>query len=183
MLGRESTIIRDYNMKAQLFKLCELEMSGHWELLYRGSLHGFRAFDFHAKCDHVPKTLTIIKATSGNIFGGYTETTWDKRSGYKLDRNAFLFSLANSEQRPVRVNVANDREGNAIYCHEMYGPTFGDGRDLKIGDNSNLANSCYSNFCCSYVLKSYISGSQQAKCFLAGSYKFTVEEIEVFKIK
>ena len=38
---------------------------------------GFKASDFHTKYDGKPKTLVIIKAGCGNVFGGYTECTWD----------------------------------------------------------------------------------------------------------
>ena len=37
---------------------------------------------FHTKCDGIPNTITILKAKSGNIFGGFTEQNWDLRSGY-----------------------------------------------------------------------------------------------------
>jgi hypothetical protein len=56
--------------KNQLFNLCGFESSQKFDLLYRGTLHGFKARDFHSKCENIPKTLTIIKAASGNIFGG-----------------------------------------------------------------------------------------------------------------
>ena len=62
-------------MEKDLINLCGFESSQSFELLYRGSLHGFKGSDFHSKCDNNPKTLTIIKATTGNIFGGYTEAT------------------------------------------------------------------------------------------------------------
>jgi hypothetical protein len=70
-------------MKTQLLRVCEFESSSKWNLLYRGSVHGFGASDFHANCDFYPKTLTIIKETSGNIFGGYTTVSWDLSSEFK----------------------------------------------------------------------------------------------------
>jgi hypothetical protein len=168
-------------MKEDLLKLCGFELTQKLDLLYRGSLHGFGASDFHAKCDNIPKTLTLIRTTNGNIFGGYTEATWDKYEQHKTDKNAFIFSLVNGEKRPVRVNVANGNESNAIYCGTSYGPTFGGGHDFKIAKNPNTSNSNYSRFGHTYSLPNYPPGSHKAESFLAGSYYFTIDEIEVFR--
>jgi hypothetical protein len=175
----ESAIIVDLSMKAQLFNLCGFDSNQQqWDLLYRGSLHGFKSSNFHEKCDNIAKTLTIIRATSGNIFGGFTEATWDQTSGNKQDNNAFLFSLVNSDNTPVKIEIANGKEREAIYCDVKYGPTFG--TDLDIIDNSNITNNNVSSIGKSYVLANFPAGSVQAKSLLAGSHKFRVEEIEVF---
>lgn len=159
--------------------------------MYRGSLHGFKASDFHSKCDNIPKTLTVIKATSGNIFGGYTSASWDKFSqswvkiwqrnnGYKLDKSAFLFSLINKKNKPVKIPVKDPL--NAILCYSEYGPVFGHGNDICIHDNSNEHNTNFSHLGSSYVLPEHSFGWFEVKSLLAGSSYFTVEEIEVFHV-
>jgi hypothetical protein len=163
--------------------LCGFESTQNFDLLYRGSLHGFKASDFHKKCDNIPKTLTIIKSTNGNIFGGYTEATWDQSHVFKSDKSAFLFSLVNCEKKPVKVNTANGKEADAIYCYPRYGPVFGSYFDICIFDDSNLHSKSFSNFGRTYLLQGYTNTSEKAKCFFAGSYQFQVEEIEVFQLK
>lgn len=64
-------------MQSDLLKLCEFSSDQNWELLYRGTQHGFNAVDFHYYCDVVTNTLTVIKSENGNIFGGYTEMSWE----------------------------------------------------------------------------------------------------------
>jgi hypothetical protein len=61
-----------------LMRLCEFPSDANkWSLLYRGSMDGFRAKDFHLKCDNESSTLTIIKVNGSDfIFGGYTEAEW-----------------------------------------------------------------------------------------------------------
>ena len=62
----DSTILTNYQTKKDLVKLCTL--SGiQFELIYRASRDGFEAASFHAKCDHKPTTLTVIKTTNGNV--------------------------------------------------------------------------------------------------------------------
>lgn len=68
-------------------------------LLYRASRDGFQAASFHAKCDKKEKTLTIVKAKSGQIFGGYTNAKWNSQyQNYQSDENAFIFSLVNNHK-------------------------------------------------------------------------------------
>jgi hypothetical protein len=47
-------------------------------------------------------------------------------------------------------------------------------------DQSNTSASSYSNLGNSYTYPDYIKGSNEAKSFLAGSFRFKVSEIEVF---
>jgi hypothetical protein len=170
-------------MKHKLFSLCGFEWNRKLTLLYRGSLHGYKASDFHSKCDDISKTLTLIKAAaSGNIFGGYTEATWDGNNQYKSDKSAFIFSLVNLENKPIKVNISNRHEHNAIYTCSAYGPLFGAGHDIVISDNSNTSNDSCSNFGRNYVHQNYTFRSEKAKQFLAGSLNFNVEEIEVFQL-
>jgi hypothetical protein len=45
----------------------------HFEVLWRGSGDGFKAKEFHSRCDSHPNTLTVILDTKrGNIFGSFT---------------------------------------------------------------------------------------------------------------
>jgi hypothetical protein len=57
-------------------------------LLWRGSRDGFRARDFHGRCDGHAPTLTLIQDTAGNIFGGFTPVEWesDPKGKKKADR-------------------------------------------------------------------------------------------------
>jgi hypothetical protein len=48
-----------------------------FSILWRGSRDGFRARDFHSRCDGHGNTLTLILDINGNIFGGYTPVTWE----------------------------------------------------------------------------------------------------------
>ena len=45
--------------------------------MYRGSRDGFTAATFHAQCDNKGATVTIIKATTNYIFGGYSTHPWN----------------------------------------------------------------------------------------------------------
>jgi hypothetical protein len=159
-----------------LVDLCKIEQK--LELLYRGSLH-FKLSDFHARCDNIPKTLTIIKSTNGNIFGGYTEATWDRSGTFKTDKNAYIFSLVNMENKPVKVNIAHGQERHAIYAGKAtILVQFGYGGDFFLLEDKNGA----SNFGNSYKHPDYPLYSEKTKIFFAGSQQFKSDEIEVFQI-
>jgi len=142
-------------------------------LLYRASEHGFGAADFHTKCDNLLNTLTIIKTTRGDIFGGYTTQKWDGCSQYKQDANAFLFSF-NQEQSttPPKQKFTCRDYSKAMFGGPNYGPCFGS-TDIVITANSNEAKKS-SSALCSYI---YPSG-----CLLTAETNFQTVEIEVFQV-
>ena len=70
--------------------------------------------------------------------------------------------------------------GGSIYSESNCGPTFGGGYDLFISSDSNQNTISYSNLGHSFYHPTLKFGSEQAKCFLGGSYTFRVSEIEVF---
>ncbi|RNA04961.1 BTB POZ domain-containing KCTD21 [Brachionus plicatilis] len=137
------------------------------EIIYRATTDGFSAQNFHSKCDHAKKTLTIIETTDNYIFGGYTEQSWDGNCVYKDDPNAFIFSIDNNIKGTIEPTSCEE----AFYCYPIYGPTFGAGHDIHISNNSNSSNHSYSQ-----------NHSYQTSLSLTGSRKFNTFEIEVFSL-
>ena len=140
-----------------------------YNLIYRGSRNGFRAEDFHEKCDGKKNTIDVVQARNGRRFGGFTEAKWDKSNGYKSSSTGFLFSLDNKE---VYYNKKNEYD---IYCYSDKGPTFGGGHDLFIDDNCNKDNESFDNSNHSY-------DTYGKKYALAGTKYFYVEEYEVYQL-
>jgi len=149
-----------------------------WKLQYRATRDGFSAQNFHAKCDKTANTLTIIKSTNGNIFGGFTEKAWNSSPQWNVDPKAFIFSLVNMENKPFKVVCTN--ASRAIVADSHYGPTFGGGFDIYISSDSNLNQTSYSNFGQTYKHADYQFSTERAKSILAGSHNFQTLEIEVF---
>ena len=149
-------------------------------MIYRASDHGFRAKDFHSKCDGKANTLTVLKA-NGFIFGGFTTATWDSSGQYKSDSNAFLFSLTNKDNQPCKMKIKPNRQQNAIGCFSSFGPKFGGGYDINITADSNTKNGSYSKLGNTYTHPQYTVGTNEAKSFLAGSDNFLLSEIEVYQ--
>ena len=144
---------------------------------------------FHNKCDYFSKTLTIVKSGS-NIFGGYTEQTWDSNSVFKKDINAFLFSLKNTLNTPVVMRASN-QTSNQIFATPSYGPSFSGyyqgnqyqpnygqyiNFDLVIYDQSNRNTNSYS------ALRGadYFYNATLGPNILGGTRNFEVNEIEVY---
>ena len=172
-----SKILRTEKLKNDLISLCKLSEK-QFRLNYRATRDGFEASSFHAKCDNKPRTLTIIRAANGYIFGGYTDVTWESTGRYKSDPNAFIFSLINAHSTPQLIPVKWD-SAYTIKCDASNGPTFSN--DILISSNSNKNNSSYSNLGNGFNFAIFSSGCEQAQAFLAGSYKFQTSEIEVFQ--
>ena len=167
----------------ELLKYKELN-SQKWSLLYRGSRDGFRTPDFHYHCDNKPNTLTIIKSTSGNIFGGFTSAQWKSSliRNWEEDKSAFIFSLVNNEHKPLLFEHTSFNK-NSLSLFTRYGPVFGGGNDIFIADSSNTNTNSYSSVGYTYIHPDYPYGSDKARTILAGSFNFQVHEIEVFQMQ
>jgi hypothetical protein len=168
-------------------------------LLWRGSRDGFKAKDFHDRCDGHSNTLVLILDTTGNIFGGFTPLSWESRiwNGKQgLENNvpkadpslsSFIFTLHNPHNTPaMKFPLRSTRCEYAILCESTSGPVFGHGRpDIWIDDNCNTGplnhtkgfGGTYDIENCSRFLSR--AGSAQ---FLTGSDTFTVREIEIFEV-
>ena len=137
--------------------LCEFPKDQKFKLLYRASEDGFSSTKFHEKCDGIKNTLTIIKSTYDDIFGGYTGAAWDCDEHYINDTNTFIFSLINFSNGSFKAEYINNQ-----YFKSNYGPTFGP--DLHISSDSNTNQI------------SYLYDED-----MGGSYKFQTKEIEVYE--
>ena len=147
--------------------------------LYRATLDGFGASNFHAKVDGI--SGTIVKTTNGNVFGGFTRGLWNG-SVWVNDPSAYIFSLVNTYNYPCKLNVISTQAANSIRAVPSYGPAFGGGYDFYIGDQSNTNNGSGSLFGTSYPLPMSLSSGSVANSFLAGSTIFQTVEVEVYTI-
>jgi len=175
----ESTIMDSY-LQSKLVDLCEFPIDQKWELKYRGTRDGLKAADFHARCDGIANTLTVVKATTGYIFGGFAEKAWHSKNEWIADPKAFIFSLVNKEEDPFKAIVSNEGK-HAIHGSSTFGPLFGGDdkhiRDLVIFGTDEINSS---QFGYSYQHERYPKDTTKAKTILAGSNRFQVQEIEVF---
>ena len=176
----QSQILEGEQQLLELIKLCQFSPNDKWTLLYRGTRDGFEPSDFHSKCDGHSNTLTILKAKeSAYIFGGFTTVSWDNTSKSKSDPNSFIFSLINKENKPVKIKADPVLRQYAIRCNPELGPTFGE--DIYIGYHSYTTMNRYSNLGFYYKYTQNKYRTNEAQTFLAGSYEFQLNEIEVYQ--
>lgn len=154
---------------------------------FRATRDGWRAQDFHDQCNRKGPTLTVIKVSNW-IFGGFSPIDWyrvcksqlthRKSSGdYAHDPSAWLFSLSNPENIPVKIEFKEGGPPFSMYDSADYGPTFGGGHDICIQNNANQTSQNYSNLGYSFKLP---DRAPQSSCYFTGHSYFTPDEIEVF---
>jgi hypothetical protein len=90
-------------------------------MLWRGSSDGFRACDFHGRCDGDAKTLTFIQDTAGTIFGASR-----RRSGSGSRRSK-------SEEFSFNTEESAQEKDKAIFCAPSCG------RDIRVSDDGNAS--------------------------------------------
>ncbi len=79
------------------------------------------------------------------------------------------------------MNIYPNEHESAIHCDTKYGPMFGKGADIIIADNANTTMDSYSYLGNCYKHRQYRIGTNEAQTFLAGSYQFQLDEIEVYQ--
>lgn len=139
-----------------------------YNLLFRASRDGFRAIDFHMKCDGKDFTIVFVKTVAGRRFGGFTDLKWNKNGGYIRGGNSFTFSLTHKEIYFLK------NKKFSIYSDIHYGPVFGD-KDFFISDNCNQNNKNYD-----YSNNSYETNGRLYA--FANASTFSVEDYEVYQI-
>ena len=110
--------------------------------LYKASDNHYSNASFHELCDGHAPTVTIIKSTDGNIFGGYTTKPWASNECFVTDNNAFLFLIKSNDSKqqnqcPQAFDIKRIESGTAILGTEERGPVFGGGYDISIGTDCN----------------------------------------------
>ena len=103
---------------------------------------------------------------------------------YQYDSKAFLFSLVNKpEWAPVKLPQTGTYSSNrySIYFSSYSGPRFGGGHDIYISSYASSNTYSYSDLGYTYGPPGgYSYGSNSIRTFLAGSYNFKPDEIEIF---
>jgi hypothetical protein len=185
-----NSILRPYQLNSlivpsneDLFKLCEFSKDQKWKFLYRASQDGFKGADFHHFCDDKDNTLTIVKSSNGNVFGGFTRTPWTSSAGLvKEDESDFIFSLINTDNQPLKMKIEKSAPKLRFFnkCSDM--PCFGNPTGgFSLSDDCDAKRNCMANLGGYFKHSKYLPNSKQAKSFLAGSPIFKVLEIEVFQ--
>ena len=96
------------------------------QLLFRASRDGFSSTAFHQKCDGMGPTVVLARKINGDLFGGYTDMTWDSKSGWKQCKRAFLFSFAFGTEACTYPIVLSRQKKRGILCDSNHGATFGE---------------------------------------------------------
>ncbi|XP_078381933.1 uncharacterized protein LOC144664642 isoform X1 [Oculina patagonica] len=159
--------------------------SSDWKRCWRASVDGWASSTFHGLCDSKGPTVTIIRVGGRYIFGGYTSISWSSSCGYRYNSAAFLFSLVNQPGwKPLKIYQTgkySSFKANSMYSCSSRGPTFGGGHDFCIATYASATTNSFSNLGYTYGPPTGHSyGSSFAKTFLAGSYNFQPDEVEVF---
>ncbi len=109
--------------------------------LYRGSVDGFTAEDFHRLCDKKGSTLTLLKPShKKDCIGGFTTAQWDSPNSWinVRDASAVVFNLTKTKAFKV------ETPDKAITCKKDSGPWFSNTLGVT-RQPFNEEDACYAN--------------------------------------
>ena len=146
-----------------------------FELIFKMSINGNSAYDFHEHCDDVGPTLILIKTTKDKIFGGFTPLNWkeENEKGVKYDESneTFIFSL----NLMKKYDMIDFKNKEAIKCWNKMGPIFSN--DFGLFENLKKGES-YANVYSNFLFKNKLEltgGKGKSK-------KFETKELEVYRV-
>ncbi len=155
--------------------------SSNWKLIYRGSRDGFGAENFHARCDHVPNTLLLVRSVSSWIFGGYSSVSRDQSYEIRSDPSAYLFSLTNRANKSLK--FTGDSRAT-IYNNPWSGPIFGrdryENQYLFISGNSNENMHSFAHYAYDSPFRNEQTLDINTKDLFDGGKHFKVSDVEVY---
>ena len=143
--------------------------------IYQATVDGWDPKDFHSACDQRGATLTIMKDTNNNIFGGYTTRKWSSHTKfgvYESDPGAYLFSLKSTVLEKCEKFPINSPSGHyAIFGGPAYSVYFGAGGDIKVR-GARMGSSAFG-----------ITYSNPTRHSAPLPTEFTLREMEVFLVE
>ena len=139
------------------------------DLIYKASVDGDKAEDFHRKCDSAKSTLVLIETDNNLRFGGFTSCDWSGNAEDKYDDNAFVFSLDKGRIYDIKPGE------KAIGCYPDFGPVFL-GCQIKINDDAFTNNG-------STYRKNETYQTEEDFELNGGNEFFKIKDIEVYSIE
>jgi hypothetical protein len=104
-----SSSVNDWTVEMKADDGCIFSVS--WILLYRASLSGYRAADFHQACDGMGKCVVVAKAENGRIVAAYNEDGFTSiKFGRSPNHKGFIACVADAGDCG-EIYHRNDNEG------------------------------------------------------------------------
>eukprot|EP00347_Sterkiella_histriomuscorum_P018566 403345029 len=177
--------IDNYSINAFFLEQDDEKLLKNWigqnvklQLIYRGTRDGFKAKSFHQKCDNQGPTLSLIKSEHEKVFGGFASISWQSDNTFHSDDKAFVFSLTHK----TRHKQYQNKEMAVSHFSDIL-MLFGNSCDIAITNDCDNNLSSYCNLGMTYQPpEGYSLGEDKTKEYLAGSFFFKVQEIEVYKV-
>ena len=166
---KDSSIIKEKDFK-YINDIFITKIPNKFELIYKMTKD--EENNFHNKCDNIGPTLTVIKikknkiSESYNRIGGFTSINWDSSEQFKIDEQAFIFSL--TQKKVYRAKSPF----HSIYCSQNYGPCFG----CKSSSPGLLIKGKTGGYINSDIFP------DQENNFTCGLKEFIIDELEVYKV-
>eukprot|EP01084_Bolivina_argentea_P238823 401268_1 len=139
---------KEKDIFAKLIQQNNISIEYNWNLIFRGSKHGFTFESFNNKCTNIKNVICIIYSEHGNVFGGFTKIGWPKLEDlpavddtkYSRDKNAFLYILRSKDNKyePEIFGLSNRQTQTTVQSCFGWLSCFGNcGIDLALKTNCN----------------------------------------------
>ena len=168
-------------LKRMIRKSIGIDKSVSLRLIYKATVHGTTAKDFHRIVTGRNQYIVLIKDDLDTLFGGFTTKNFDSLFMMDVtiaseipDKEAFLFSLTNEEMYPV----LKGKDQCSVQGDDEFGPIFGAEGDLWVVDDF-LNKESHSKFPSSFNNEENI---ELLNRLTQGRQNFIIKEMEVYEV-
>ncbi len=158
------------------------------ELIFKASRDGFKAMDFHSKCEGLTPTIVIAQTQHGKLFGGFTEVPWKVASKDYVEMSdpketTFIFSLDLKEKylpKDSKYSVSNSTHSGPIFgC--KFTKEFGPLLISSYSPDFEIVNDCNENRCKYFDVGKCYNYQGTKEEFFGGEGAFTINDYELYK--
>jgi hypothetical protein len=157
------------------------------ELVFRASRDGFKAMEFHSKCENISPSIVIAKTEYGKIIGGYTGLEWKvatKEHEIKGDPSSFIFSFDLKERylpKDPKYCISHSINSGPIFgC--SYSKNYGPMLSTSYLPDFEIINECNVKKCEHFEIGNNYNYSGTKEEFFGNDGPFKIEDYELYRI-
>jgi hypothetical protein len=133
VLYTESTILTTSTLQTNALSLFRPTVR-----LFRASVNGYASTTFHSLCNGYAPLFFVFRTTSGYIATAYTVASFNSVGNYTRAQSGtnYLNNLWNGSSISLTKYYNTSIPNTSLYDADNYGPTFGQGHDIHVPNNS-----------------------------------------------
>lgn len=160
------------------------------KLIFKASRDGFKALEFHTKCENISPSIVVVKTEFGSLIGGYTEMPWEASNEFyfiKEDKTktTFLFSFdlhTKLVPKDYKYCISYSKKSGPIFgC--KYTKNYAPMLSASYTPDLEIVNECNTRRCNYFDIGKNFIFQGTKEDFFGSKGPFKIEDYELYKVE